>query len=607
LSHLVGDPEDISMHSVVMRARRGGILAVLILLLVACYPNPLAAQDKIVGRLPSNTIFYLEWHGSAAVLPDLAKNHVLQLVFDPHLAPMWAGLTQQMQSSGQNAGSSPAQGAAAQPKKPAMVLEFPDILSLLSNPLVAGAVELRPRMTASATGKHPQPQHLGTFLVYDATGKADLIQKLKAANAKDGTWTSYSFQGTTIESRSTDTPTGTNTTYRAQTGNYYLIASEKTVMEDLVGRFSEYALASPSLGERPEFQEMRKYIGSGGAMEFFFRMPDFNKWVTAPGEPLGQILGGLHLEKIHAAGGSLSFAGEVTEMRGAMLGDASPASPFDFVGESRAGFVTEPLAKMGPAFSASRLNWAAGYEWLQGSLAGNLPPKPAASVMMAEAMAQAFLGMPIDDALKLFTGETASVTTYSEDGTSQNLYVAAIQRPEAVLRVLRAVGGKMIVAEDSSGTTTYLDLAYPYRDPVTGTQRRQFYYIAVSPSMMLVAERKAMLREAATLLASHPAGPAGVLANAEAQQLRTKLPEKLTGFSAADLTQIPWDKIAAKLATQAEQGSKAQNGSTTNSNASQAATWLKSMPPDVVSRHVHVSVGGSWKDANGVYFESYIQ
>ncbi len=198
---------------------------------------------------------------------------------------------------------------------------------------------------------------------------------------------------------------------------------------------------------------------------------------------------------------------------------------------------------------------------------------------MGEAMAQSFLGMPIEDTLKLFTGEITSVTSYSEDGAPQALYAVTIQKPEAVLRILRAVAGRMITAEDSAGATTYLDVAYPYRDPVSGTQRRKFYYAAVTPNMILVAPRKAMLRQAASLLASPAGAPAGALANPMYQQLRTRLPQNLTALSAADLTQIPWDKLAANLETQLEQGAKKQNGTRAAGgklaeSADSARTWF---------------------------------
>jgi hypothetical protein len=599
------------MRSVGTRFRYSGIAAIFIVLLLACCPGRLSAQGEMAGRLPANTIAYWEWNGSAAVLSDATKNHLLQLAFDPQLAPLWGALIQQAQSANQNTSHT----AGTPQDKPGMQLGLPDVVSLLSNPIVLGAVELRSKVTVSSTGNSPSPKHVGMFLVYDATGKAELVQKLKAANAKGGAWTKYDVGGTQVEYQSTETKTGTDSTYRAQAGNYYFVSDQKTVIEDLIGRFARGEKAAGSLTERPEFQKMQKYMQSGTAMEFYLRVPDFSSWIDTPGQPSAKILAGLHFDKIHAAGGSLSFAGEATEFRGAVLGDTSAGSPFDFAGESRTGFVTEPLAKMGSAYGTSRMNWAAGYQWLQGALTGNLPAQQATSVTMAQAMAQAFLGMPIDDALKLFTGEMASVSSYTEDGTSQQLFAITIQKPESVLHILRAVGGKMIMADDSAGTTTYLDIAYPYRDPASGTQRRKFYYVAVTPEMLLAAPRKEMLRQATNILASKGGAPTGVLANPEFQQLRMKLPEKLTAMSAADLTQIPWDKIAANFAVQMEESAKKQNRTTAKSTANavptpseqEAVKLLKSIPPNIVSSHLHVSVGGWWKDASGIYIDSYIQ
>jgi hypothetical protein len=85
------------------------------------------------------------------------------------------------------------------------------------------------------------------------------------------------------------------------------------------------------------------------------------------------------------------------------------------------------------------------------------------------------------------------------------------------------------------------------------------------------------------------------------------------------LTQIPWDKIAAKFAAQMDEAAKKQNRTTANPAANSAANaaptpseqeavkLLKSIPPNVVSSHLHISVGGWWKDAHGIYIDSYIQ
>ncbi len=115
------------MHGLRLRAQCRTVVAFAAFLLLICCSSPLSAQNKFAGRLPASTIVYLEWHGSGAVLSNAAKNHLLQLALDPKFEPVWAGLTQSVRT---------------QQGKPGLGIEFPDVISLLSNPLVVGAMEL---------------------------------------------------------------------------------------------------------------------------------------------------------------------------------------------------------------------------------------------------------------------------------------------------------------------------------------------------------------------------------------------------------------------------------------------------------------------------------
>ena len=137
------------MRSVGTRFRYSGIPAIFIVLLLACCPGRLSAQGELTGRLPANTIAYWEWNGSAAILPEVTKNHLLQLAFDPQLAPLWGVLIQQVQSANQNTSHT----AGTPQDKSGMQLGLPDVVSLLSNPMVAGAVELRSKVTVSTASK----------------------------------------------------------------------------------------------------------------------------------------------------------------------------------------------------------------------------------------------------------------------------------------------------------------------------------------------------------------------------------------------------------------------------------------------------------------------
>jgi hypothetical protein len=81
--------------------------------------------------------------------------------------------------------------------------------------------------------------------------------------------------------------------------------------------------------------------------------------------------------------------------------------------------------------------------------------------------------------------------------------------------------------------------------------------------------------------------------------MRSLLPEKLSGLSGSDLTQIPWDKLLSQLEDQLAQGAKQKNG--------QQLPDLSGIKPDVISRHLHIALSGWWKDSGGVYFDSYLQ
>jgi hypothetical protein len=315
---------------------------------------------------------------------------------------------------------------------------------------------------------------------------------------------------------------------------------------------------------------------------------------------MSKLTKNIQLEKIHVAGGGLSFAGEATRMRGAVLGDTSPGGLFDLEGASTDAFQTQAVVNGSSNFSISRFNLLAMYQLFRGAAMGMLPPQQSGNILILEGAAQKFLGMSIADALALIRDEVASASSYSADGSIEQLYAVTIQNSDAVLRVLRAVIGSMVVAEDSSGSATYLDVAYPYTDPQTGMHRKKFYYLAVTPQMVLIAPRKAMLRETVQRLGSQlavaPAG--GVFANPEYSQLRSLLPGKLSAESATDLTEIPLDKLLAKLEMPSAESAKEKNGPPPD------LSWLK---PEVVSRHLHMVLSGLWKDSGGVYFDSYIQ
>ena len=562
------------------RVWRGCCLPVFWACLTCGGGSPLYAQTRpIAERLSPETLFYLEWRGTKSLGGAEGKNHLLQLLRDPALAPLWLSFTRQIEPS-------PPPGAS-----PVTAFLLPDLISLMDNSVVFGIVPNPDARRPPSPGK--SVPLIATFLVYDLTGKADLVQKWRALSTMSSKTpmevTKYDFGGTWVEVRATRT----SASYMAQTGGYFLASDQKQVMEDLITRFCGTGAGSLSVAELPEYGQIRKYVGRDAAVDFFGRMPDLTSWNLSEGTK------SIHLEKIHAMGAGLSFDDQLTRIQGAILGDASPEGPFDLAGASSATFQTWPVVETAPTFSISRINLAALYRLFMGAVIGNLPGQ-ATHFAASEKAAESFLGMPLIDALQLFTGEIASMTTPSDDGTLEQMFALSIQKPDAVLRVARALTATMIVSEDSSGPTTYLNLAYPYEDPQTHVRRKRSYYLAVTPRMLLAAPQKTMLQQVIERLGSGAADPppAGAFRSPDFAHLRSRLPERLSGFGAADLTQIPWDKVFANL-----QSRSAASANQPNQQPSDGS-WPKG---EIISRYLHFALSGWWKDSNGVYFDSYIQ
>lgn len=566
------------------------VFGVLILILGVFAPAAPAQTARIEDRLPPDTILFIKWNGSTSLKGAQSKNHLLQLLADPDFAPAEIAAAAYLGKS------------LAKEKEKNAGPQLPELISLLDNQMVVGFV--MPSNAAAGSNGAATKSPGGFFFVYDTTGKKELLQKLnaesKTKNTGSSKYSKYEFGGVSVDVQ--EKPAEKD--YSAYVGTYYVNSNRKDVAEDLITRYGGNNAPATSLIHRAQYQETRKYVDAGACIEMFGWMPDIAKMI--PDDPknptTGKIVQGLHLEKIHAFTFTVDLSGEATRTRGALLGDASPGTIFDFAGASAATFQTMPTVGSGASFQISRINFAGLYNYVVGAVQGNLPPQQDASLKATQGMAQGYLGMSLGDALGLFSGEFLQVSYYSQDGSTDKLYAMTIEKPEDVLRILRTMAGSFILSEDTSGSATFLDFTYPYKDPVSGTDRRKFFYLAVTPHMVLAAPRKAMIREAISRIsaANQTAPAAGVLAAPEYARMRSALPANLSGLAAMDFRQIPLDKI---LATYLNQMEEARKQSKSNEPVPDFG-WLKQMKTDVLTRHLHLSVGGWWKDSNGVYFDS---
>jgi hypothetical protein len=562
------------------------VAAILALLFLG---SPLFAQNSSMAeRLPPNTILYVEWRGSGFVTDAEKTNHLLQLMEDPAVAPAWLALATAMQKNMAKQGTN---GNA---------LNAARFISLVSNSVVLGVSE-NPDY-AKASDKKPSP--VGFFIVYDAKGKKESIEQMRAlhrSSLKAGNKiTHYQFGETTVE----EEISGEDHNYTALDGGYYIYANLKPQIEELITRFRSDAKPSKSLADSPEYKESRKYVAPDSVFEVFARMPNYKQWIPddPKSAPIIKAVDNIHLDRIHSFAMGMSFKGGATRLSGATLGDTSAGSLFDFTGESSADFALQPALADSQDFSVSRLNWAALYQVIRGAVEGNLPPQQAAGLGAVEGMAQGYLGMSITDALTLFSGETASTLAIGDDGTTQQMFIVTVKKQDEVLRMLRAVLGTMIATEDTSGSTTFLDLTYPYKDPATGTQRREFYYVAVGPKAVVIGKRKAKVRAMMDALNASGDKPAatGIFADKEYLEMRSVLPEKLSALGFTDFRALPVDKLVANFMTQMQSGAG-------DAKDAPDMSWLKGINGDLIARHIRMSVRGSWKDAHGIYFDWYLQ
>jgi hypothetical protein len=555
-----------------------------------------SAREPLAAKLPPDTIFYAQWRGMDFVRAAEKTNHVLEFLQDPDLAPVWTSLAVNLQKH------ETKRGQRAAP------MGLPEIVSLIDNPALFGLISSAEPQAASAGSAPPLAtarQH-GGFLVYDATGKRELIEKLRvqrqAQESPTVQVTHFKFGGIEIEARTE----AKSVSYTAFAGHYFLASDRKQIIEELVSRFNGSGESTISVKSIPQYDEVHKFVGADDAVEFFARVPDLNEWQSgdAKSQTAVNTAKSMHVDRIRVGAAGLSFHTADTQFRGEVLGDTSAGGLFDLIGDSRATFQTQPVVGMGTEFNVFRLNLGATYQMARSAIVANATQQQAAGLLLFEAMAPRFIGMPLPDALALFTGEFASITSFANDGKPEQLYATSIQKPDEVLKLLRTIAASMILAEDSSNGVTYLNLAYPYRDPKSGAQLKKLYYVAVTSHVLLAAPSKDVLRLVVNDVSFNvvSASATGLFANPEFLQMRSLLPGKLSGLSGADIAAFPWDKIASNTADQIQQAAKRSPSATEPD-----LTWLKVIQTGVISRHLHMSVSGSWKDSNGVYFDSYVQ
>ena len=584
-----------------MKRIRPQIPALLILVFtLLCSDGTWAQAPLEPAQMPVRTTFYVIWRGTP--VGDARKsNSLLALWDDPDLAPLRAAALQNMQSSSDR-----------DPSKPKLSREeIEQTSSLLENSFVFGY--LRKPETKSAAAKSTDRPWNGMFFVYDRTGKELLLAKTvlrfrsqEKEPPQVSTITVAGAPALKIERKA-------SVTYWTERGKYAVSASELGVLEEILARLDGKASGS-SLAQTAAYQEAQPLFHAG-LLEFFLRIPQYKDFASAvPADApvkIEPILDAVKLQSIHSLSGHVTLEGAKARVQGAVLGDVAPGTLFDLwtTGQSTPAslsFVSPDVV----SYSETQFNLSAFYDLLKRALRVALPQQQQGGAEMIEGLAASRIGMPLPDALALFSGEFASVQSNPTMDPQKAVYYIGIRNKQDTLKLLRTVFSDQLGSERSEGDTTFVKVSLGGGQKSTGVAQWNFYHLAVTPNFVLASSRSETLRE--FLARNSPGNPqAQTTLPAAFQSARAQLPANLNGLTFMNFQKIDYQALKSRWIEQAKNPSagSAKKGANADPDApaGQVPDWLLNVNPEVFPRHLHFLAGASWKDSKGIHFDEWLE
>lgn len=545
-------------------------------------------------RLPKATVFYLAWHGTPS--GDVRKaNSLLALWDDPEFAPVRAGMVESMVSGSPNAGK---------PKNELSREELVELASLLDNEFVVGYLSEPASAKAANTGAKVAARHWqGAFFVYDRTGKEAVLAKLIArarASEKDpakiSTTTIAGMPAVKIERTS-------GASYWVEDGKYAYSASEPAVIEQIVAWSKHTSAQVGWLSKTAAYQEASSTL-QGGVAEFFLHLPslkDLPSDASPGGMRLGPLLQSLRIDAIHAMAGKVVLDGARTHMQGAILGDASAGTPFDIWSDNSAEPVSLQFVEDGTvSYQSSRVNLLGIFGLVKRALRPAGSPNSPGMADVFEQAAATRLGMSLADALGSFSGEFASVQPNAAFDPGRQVYIIGIRKKPEVMKILRAGLEERLTGERNEGDITFFKVSEGGLQSEKGSAAWKYYHVAVGPDAILVAGKNDALRQTLAARKQTPRPPQAW------QAARTQFPANINGVSFVDLQKFDWTALKNRWNTDT---SKNMAAGTAKISAPPSAleNALKNLDPLVLQRHLHLSASASWKDAQGMHFDGWIE
>jgi hypothetical protein len=577
--------------------KRAKVNAFLTILILAA-PFAASAQSSLdPGQLPKSAVFYLAWHGTPS--GEIRKsNSLLAMWDDPDFAPVRAAIVAEMMQNSADSAKTKTSMTAETLSQYAALLDNELVFGYLKNP--------NPAKTNGTPSDAKQIPWNGMFLAYDHTGKEVTLAKLllqvrmnEKEPPKISTATLAGMPAIKIERKNA-------TSYWADDGKYTFSASEPTVLEQISAWTKHATPEAGRLSQSAAFREAGDLL-KGGVAEFFFNFAsvrDMDSDKSVGGFRLRPLLQSLKLETVHSIAGHLVLEGGRTRMRSAILGDVASGSLFDIWDEGSASpsswqFITADTV----SYQEWRVNLTGIYGLIKRAMqstAGAGQPNP---MDFVETGISTRLGMSLPTAIGLFGGEFASLQSSIELDSARQVSVVAIREKTATLKLLHAGLAERVAGERSEGDTTFLKISEGGIASAARTASWKYYHLGVTPDVIVGSARAESVRE--TLAVGKGANTENRLVPPAWQQARTQFPKTINGLGFFDFQKIDW--ATAKERWIADSRKKPTSGETQPAAADAFANALRSLDPRVFPRHLHLAANASWKDAQGMHFDGWIE
>jgi hypothetical protein len=304
----------------------------------------------------------------------------------------------------------------------------------------------------------------------------------------------------------------------------------------------------------------------------------------------------------------------------------------DLIGGNVSTFQTLAAAPVTEVFTAFRLDFPALYATVLRAAKAGMPPDQGAAIgMMIDSMVMAQTGMLTPRLLGLLTGEMGIVSNGSQISESMPI-PAALLVPltdgEALLGVMRKVVGPMMANEEKIGTATVIRVGALPGVANPGAAQDKPFFVAVAPNLLVISPDRAELEATLARNAAGAAPAAGSLAaDAAFRAARRNLPAELNGLTYADFSRMQWEKQVATLHQQLakqkqaalDKADRVEKGEGDAAPDPARAAQLREEAEQsgriqkilvdalpLANKYLKYSIGGSWKAADGVFFDSFL-